>query len=608
MAFLLGCENISLEYPTKPVFSSVTLGIDEGARIGIVGRNGDGKSSLLKLLAGRIQPDDGRITHRGEPDIGFLAQADDLDDAQTVADAVVGDTPEYVWASDPRIREIIEGLLTEIDWNGPIGTLSGGQRRKVDLARILVHEYDILLLDEPTNHLDIATIAWLADHLRHRWKPKCGALLVVTHDRWFLDEVCLDMWEVHDGQVEPFEGGYSAYVLQRVAREEAAEKAERKRRNTMRRELAWLSRGARARSSKPKFHLDTARELIADEPPIRMSLELKRSAISYMGKKVIDLEDVTVRFDDRTVLDDITWRIGPGDRYGILGANGVGKTTLLQVAEGLLAPTSGRVRIGQTVRFAHLTQRLDELEQHSDERVRDVLARYKTTYEIDGREVGPSKMLEHLGFQKAHLSSFVSDLSGGQKRRLQLMLILLDKPNVLLLDEPGNDLDTDMLVALETLLDTWPGTLLLVTHDRYLMERVCDDEFALIDGKIRHVPQGVDGYLKMLQQRQQDTTPIPDGTGRSAQTDADESTRPADSPTLSQTEIRALKKQVLSTERKLSTQREKLEGVRAQMQQADPTDYVALGDFEAQAAAIQDRIDELEDLWLELSEKLQGNS
>lgn len=632
MAFLLGCENISLEYPTKKVFDSITVSIDDGARIGIVGRNGDGKSSLIRLLAGRIQPDEGRITHRGNPDIGLLAQADELDGNSTVKEAVLGDTPEYVWASDAHIRSILDGLLGDIDLDLRIDTLSGGQRRKVDLARVLIGKHDILLLDEPTNHLDIGTIAWLADHLKHRWKQKCGALLVVTHDRWFLDEVCLDMWEVHDGGVEPFEGGYSAYILQRVQRDEAAEKAERKRRNLMRRELAWLSRGARARSSKPKFHLEAARDIIADEPPMRMPLELKRSAMSRMGKKVIDFEDVTMRYGDKTILDDVTWRIGPGDRYGILGTNGAGKTTLLNLAQGKLQPTQGRVRIGQTVKFAHLSQRLDELEEHHDERVRDILAQYKTTYEIDGREVGPAKMLEHLGFGKRHLSSRVDDLSGGQKRRLMLMLILLDKPNVLLLDEPGNDLDTDMLVILENLLDTWPGTLLLVTHDRYLMERVCDNEFALIDGKIRHVPGGVDEYLKLVSSHHdahargigapaakaknasgsdKETGPICDSTA-SAEETGDETITPdaakvsCSKPTnLSQSEIRALKKQLHSTERKLATQREKLAQTHEQMSEADPTDYVALGDFEKTIGEIQSRIDEMEDSWLELAEKLQ---
>ena len=611
MAFLFGCENVTLEYPSRKVLDQVTLGIDEGARIGIVGRNGDGKSSLLALLAGRKEPDAGRITHRGDPRIGLLTQADELDDDQTVLHTVLGDTPEYQWAGDARTRDIIIGLLHDVPRDSVIGALSGGQRRKVDLARVLIGDHDLLLLDEPTNHLDIATISWLANHLKSRWRAREGALLIVTHDRWFLDEVCTSMWEVHDGKVEPFEGGYSAYVLQRVEREEAAMRAERKRRNMMRRELAWLSRGARARATKPKFHVATARALIADEPPLRVPLELKRSAISRMGKKVIDLEDVTVHLDGRPILDDLTWRIGPGDRFGIIGANGAGKTTLLKTVRGLLTPDSGRVRIGQTVRFATLSQRLEELEVHRDERVREVLSHYKTTYEIDGKEVGPSKLLEHLGFETAHLSSYVRDLSGGQKRRLQLMLTLIDKPNVLLLDEPGNDLDTDMLVVLENLLDTWPGTLLLVTHDRYLMERVCDDVFALEGGKVRHMPGGVDQYLAHL--REQETAASGEekpGTGsRSPSQPSRSQTEPdvADAATpasLSQAELRAVKKQIASTERKIATQYGKLEEARAEMASVDPTDYLALSACEEKAAEIQARIDELEALWLELSERV----
>jgi len=500
VAYLLGCENVHLEYPTKKVFDSVTLGIDEGDRVGIVGGNGDGKSTLLFLLAGSVAPDEGRIMRRRGTTVRVLQQADALDPDATVATVVVGDVPEYTWASDARIRGIIRGLIADIGWESRIGELSGGQRRRVDLARVLVGDCDVLMLDEPTNHLDIHTIAWLAEHLKTRWPKKSGALLIVTHDRWFLDEVCLDMWDVHDRQVEQFDGGYSAYVLQRVEREEAAQTAAQKRRNLMRKELAWLSRGARARSTKPKFHVEAARALIADEPPVRNSLELRRTAVSRLGKQVVDLVGVSQCFGAVTVLDDVTWLIGPGDRFGILGENGSGKTTLLNVIRGSLEPTSGRVRIGKTVKFAVLSQHLDELNELSGLRMREVLARYKTRYEFDGKELTPAQLLERLGFGSAQLSAFVGDLSGGEKRRLQLMLILLDKPNLLILDEPDNDLDVDMLAVVESLLDTWPGTLLLITHDRYLMERVTDDQFALIDGKIRHVPGGVDEYLRLVEE------------------------------------------------------------------------------------------------------------
>jgi ATPase subunit of ABC transporter with duplicated ATPase domains len=599
-----------LEFPTKKVFDSVTLGIGKGDRIGIVGGNGDGKSSLLSLLAGSLEPDGGRVMRRGATTIGTLEQTDALDQEATVAQSIVGDAPEYTWASDARIRNILRGLIADISWDGRIGDLSGGQRRRVDLARVLVGDFDVLMLDEPTNHLDVHAIAWLAEHLKHRWPKKSGALLVVTHDRWFLDEVCLRMWDVHDGQVEQFEGGYSAYVLQRVERAEAAQTAEQKRKNLMRKELAWLSRGPRARSTKPKFHVEAARALIADEPPVRNSLELKRSAISRLGKQVVDLVDVTERFGDRTVIDDVTWLIGPGDRFGILGENGSGKTTLLNVIQGSLGPTSGHVKIGKSVKFAVLSQHLDELNELGSCRVREVLSRYKTRYEIDGKEMTPAQLLERLGFEAVQLSTPVSDLSGGQKRRLQLMLILLDKPNVLILDEPDNDLDIDMLAVVESLLDSWPGTLLLITHDRHLMERVTDDQFALVDGKIRHVPGGVDEYLRLLDERgrlraeAKPEKPQPKGSETGLSSDkSDEAHKPA----LSRAEEYTLKKDLASTERKLETLGRKADAIRAEMKETDPSDYVALLDVQARLQSTEQRISELEDTWMGLSTRLPGS-
>lgn len=607
MAYLLGCESVRLEYPAKKVFDSVTLGVDEGDRIGIVGGNGDGKSSLLSLLAGSVKPDDGRVMRRGGTTIRNLEQTDALDPEATVAHAVVGDAPEYTWASDARIRDILRGLIADIPWDGRIGELSGGQRRRVDLARVLVGDFDVLMLDEPTNHLDVHAIAWLAGHLKNRWPRKSGALLVVTHDRWFLDEVCSGMWEVHHGQVEQFDGGYSAYVLQRVERAEAAQTAEQKRRNLMRKELAWLSRGARARSTKPKFHVEAARALIADEPPLRNTLELKRTAVSRLGKQVVDLVDVTERFGDRTVIDNVTWLIGPGDRLGILGENGSGKTTLLSVIRGSLEPTSGHVKIGKTVKFAFLSQHLDELSVLGSYRVREVLARHKTRVEIDGKEVTLAQLLERLGFEAAQLSSAVSDLSGGEKRRLQLMLILLDKPNVLILDEPDNDLDIEMLAVVESLLDSWPGTLLLITHDRYLMERVTDDQFAIVDGKIRHVPGGVDEYLRLLDERslvQAEAKPEdPEPKRRTACRPngiSDEEPKPA----LSRAEEYRLKKEIASTERKLETLNGKADSIRTELKETDPSDYQALLDVQGRLRGIGRQISDLEDTWVELCEKL----
>ena len=607
MAYLLGCESVHLEYPTKKVFDSVTLGIDEGDRIGVVGGNGDGKSTLLSLLAGSVEPDDGRVLRRGGTTVRMLEQTDALDSNSTVAYAVVGDAAEHTWASDARSRAIIRGLIADVPWEGRIGDLSGGQRRRVDLARVLIEDSDVLLLDEPTNHLDVHAIAWLAAHLKTRWPRRSGALLVVTHDRWFLDEVCSYMWEVHHGQVEQFEGGYSAYVLQRVERAEAARTAEQKRKNIMRKELAWLSRGAQARSTKPKFRIEAANALIANEPPVRNALELKQAAISRLGKQVVDLMDVTERFGDKTVIDHITWHIGPGDRLGILGENGSGKTTLLKVIQGSLEPTSGHVRIGKTVKFAFLSQHVDELNELAGCRVREVLGRYKTRYEIDGKEMTPAQLLERLGFEAAHLSAYVSDLSGGQKRRLQLMLILLDRPNVLILDEPDNDLDIDMLAVVESLLDSWPGTLLLITHDRHLMERVTDDQFALLDGKIRHVPGGVDEYLRLLDARGEVRAEAK--TARAAPKGSAANTSTGDSgeghkPVLPRAEEYRLKKELASTERKLETLAKKADAIRAEMGEADPSDYLALGDVQGRLHAVEQQISDLEDEWMRLSEML----
>ena len=469
MAYLLGCENVQLEYPTARLFDSLTLGVNSGDRIGIVGRNGDGKSTLLKLLAGEASPDDGRVVRTGNVTVGMLAQKDALDDDDTVGHAIVGDRPEYEWAGDARVRAILEHLVSDLDWNAKIGTLSGGQRRRVDLARVLIGDYDVLMMDEPTNHLDIEGIHWLAEHLKTRWRDNEGALLLVTHDRWFLDEVCLNMWEVHDRVVTPFEGGYSAYIMQRVERQRQARVAEAKRKNILRRELAWLARGAPARSTKPRFRVEAAEALIADEPPLRKKVELRRTAMSRLGKKVIHVRDASVELGGKEIIKPLEWNIGAGERIANLGANGAGKTTLLKLIEGKIHPNRGRVEIGKTVKFAVLTQQRSELDELGDDRVREVGNRHKIYVEMaDGKTMSPMQLLEELGFEADQLSCPVRDLSGGQKRRLQLMLILLDRPNVLILDEPGNDLDTDMLAQLETLLDSWPGTLLIVSHDRYL--------------------------------------------------------------------------------------------------------------------------------------------
>ena len=602
MAFLFGCENVHLEYPTKVVFDSLSLGVDDGQHIGVVGRNGDGKSSLLGLFYGSVEPDDGRVIRTSGVRIEMLAQRDTLDDERTIAQNVVGDVPEHVWASDARIRAVIDGLISDLDWEGPVGGLSGGERRRVDLARVLISDADVLLFDEPTNHLDVAAIAWLADHLKRRFHGRSGAFVVVTHDRWFLDEVCDSMWEVHHGKVEPFEGGYSAYVMQRVERERQAAAAERKRQNLMRRELAWLSRGARARSTKPKFHVKAARELIATEPPIRDTVELKRAAIQRLGKKCVDVEGVTFGYGDEPVLRDVTWRIGPGDRYGLLGVNGAGKSTLLDIVQGVIKPQQGYVSVGKTVKFAFLSQRLTELEELGDERVREVLKRYNTRYVVEGKEITSAQLLERLGFEKGALNAPVNTLSGGQKRRLQLMLILLQSPNVLILDEPSNDLDTDMMVAMENVLDSWPGTLIVVSHDRYLMERVTDDQFALIDGTLRHVPRGVEGYLELLEEaRAAESTA---GKVSAAQGDAADPEEQGGVPALSGAELHKMRKRQTSLEGKMNTMEGKIARAQDAIGEVDPTDYVALQEAQARVDALRDELEALEEEYLEVLEIL----
>lgn len=599
MAHLLGAEHLSLEYPTKTVFDDVSLGIHEGDRIGIVGRNGDGKSSLLGMLAGTVEPDSGRVTLRGGTRVGVLDQSDDLDEALTVAQSVVGDVPEYEWASDARVRDIIQGLLRDIPWDAPISTLSGGQRRRVALAKLLTGEYEILALDEPTNHLDVEAITWLARHIKDRWPKGQGAFLVVTHDRWFLDEVCTTTWEVHDRIVEPFDGGYAAYILQRVERDRQAAAAEARRQNLARKELAWLRRGAPARTSKPKFRIDAANELIANVPEIRDKVQLQSMSMQRLGKQVVDLTDVSVDFGDREVLRDVEWKIAPGERTGILGVNGAGKSTLLSLITGTLEPTSGRVKHGKTVNVRTLTQRMDELEEHMDEPVRVVVGRLRTSYIVNtgskSQELTPSQLLERLGFDSAQLSTPVKDLSGGQQRRLQLLLVLLDQPNVLILDEPTNDLDTDMLAAIEDLLDTWPGTLLVVSHDRYFIERVTDQQYGILDGRLRHLPGGVDEYVRLFEASNQPSNQTSTSRAGSEVTDDD-------SPGLSGAELRAAEKELGAIERKLAKLNDQLKSDRDALADLDQTDYELLAEKMQEINFLEDQMSELDQRWLELAD------
>lgn len=672
----LGLERVSLEFATKTIFRNVTQGVFEGDRIGIVGKNGDGKSTLLKLLEGSMDPDSGRVTRRSGLTFGILSQRDPLDDNVTVRQAALENRQDYEWAADSKSREIVEALLGGINLEAKVGTLSGGQRRRADLARLLLHDWDILALDEPTNHLDVLTIHWLAEHLLHRWQDGQGALLLVTHDRWFLDEVCSSMWEVHDGAIDPFEGGYSAYMMQRVERERQADVREERRRNLARKELAWLSRGARARSTKQKFHVKQARELIADVPPMRDTLELKRMATSRLGKQVVDLIDVTQIFEDssnpagadadivkspfsqpthvgsvtisveesqaaaqsqesqlsqeesslketcaalqktisgRMILDNQTWLIGPGDRFGIVGANGAGKSTLLSIIDGSLRPTKGHVNIGKTVKFAVLSQRLEELEKLGKYKVKEVLSRYKPSYIIDGKEVTPGQLMERLGFKPEQLMTPIADLSGGQKRRMQLLLILLNEPNVLIMDEPGNDLDTDMLAVMEDLLDTWPGTLIVVSHDRYLLERVTDQQFALIDGKIRHLPGGVDEYLNIMEENaranMQESKADFEASSRAVAGDSSD----ADSAEKSNQKYEAklsgkayydATRRVSAIERKLEKLEEEKSEIEQKMASHNPSDFVGLQELNEKLQANQSESSALEEEWLALSEQI----
>lgn len=732
----IGLEHVSLAFATKTIFTDVTQGVFEGDRIGIVGKNGDGKSTLLHLFRGTQEPDSGRVTKRGGLTFGMLDQRDPLDDNATIREAALEGRADYEWASDNTSREIVEALLGGMSLDAKVGSLSGGQRRRADLARLLLKDWDILALDEPTNHLDVVTIHWLAEHLKNRWSKGQGVLLLVTHDRWFLDEVCESMWEVHDGVIEPFEGGYSAYMLQRVERDRQADVRETKRRNLARKELAWLSRGARARSTKQKFHVKAARELIADVPPMRNTVELKQMATSRLGKQVVDLINVTQIFeytqgmaeidpdvaaladsasrvdvvnamyaepqlhgsvevavtdmDDprlvdagvpeaieaaakareaeanapsdierevrrqntggetigsdaldeeaatsaarkvtvsgREILDDVTWLIGPGDRFGIVGANGAGKSTLLKLIDGTLTPTVGHVNIGKTVKFAVLSQRLDELEKLGQYKIKEVLSRYKPSYIVEGKEVTPGQLMERLGFESAQLMTPIRDLSGGQKRRMQLLLILLDEPNVLIMDEPGNDLDTDMLAVMEDLLDTWPGTLIVVSHDRYLLERVTDQQFALIGGKVRHLPGGVQDYLDMVEDLKNGKGLPEDragfaGTGGSSakrgaqgkgsaaeslpQSTSSEGAQDSAEPKLSGKAFHEASKRVNAIERKLAKLEEQKSDLEAQMASHDPSDYEGLNKLNEQLTAVNSESDDLEAEWLELSEQLE---
>jgi ATP-binding cassette subfamily F protein uup len=598
---LVNLKSVDKGYGSRSVLRDVTLGVQAGDRIGIVGRNGDGKSTLLQLIAGLETPDAGAVTRDGDLDMALIGQGDELDPAKTIRDELVGGRADHEWAGDSRFRAVLDGLLGGVQMlrfpdglDTVIGPLSGGERRRIALARLLLDSPDLLLLDEPTNHLDVEGVAWLAGHLAARR----GSLVVITHDRWFLDAVCTSTWEVADGAVHQYDGGYAAYVLARAERDRQEASRNDRRQQLLRKELAWLRRGPPARTSKPKFRIEAANALIADEPEIRDGVELLRFATARLGGKVLDAVDVSVAFGDKVLLRGATWRLGPGDRVALVGVNGSGKTTLVNLLSGELEPTTGEVSRGATVRLAHLSQDTAEIPGHL--RVLESLEEVRgTATTSDGEQMTAGTLCDRFGFRGARARTLVRDLSGGERRRLQLMRLLMEEPNVLLLDEPTNDLDIDTLTALEDLLDGWPGTLIVVSHDRYFVERVCDNVYALAgDGGIRHLPGGIEQYVELRRAAgaataaPPTTAPPPSGTAARAAGPA-------------QAVLRAARKEVQRLERAM----EKLDAREAQLHDdmaASATDHTRLRALNADLAALVAEREALESAWLEASATLEA--
>lgn len=594
MANLLNAEGVSKVFGTRTLLDDVTLGLSSGDVIGVVGRNGDGKSTLLKILTRAVEPDAGRVIHNGSVSIGHLAQFDDWSAHTSVRDAVVGGAPDHVWASDAERRAVVEDLLGEIGMDSPVDELSGGERRRVALVALMLGEHDLLVLDEPTNHLDVEAVAWLAAHL-NALQRKGTAMLVVSHDRWFLDEICTRVWEVHDATVDAYEGGYAAYVLARAERQRNAAVTEQRRQNLVRKELAWLRRGAPARSSKPRYRVEAANALIADVPPPRDRLELQRFATARLGKDVLDLEHVDVTLPDgRVLLDDLTWSIGPGDRIGLVGINGAGKSTLLRLLDATREPTSGRVKRGKTLRLAHLSQDVGEMDPN--ERVLESVERLRReTRLVTGKDATASSLLGDFGFTGNRLTTRVGELSGGERRRLQLLRLLMSEPNVLLLDEPTNDLDIDTLTVVEDYLDSWPGTLVVVSHDRWFLERVTDVTYALMgDGRCVLLPRGVEQYLEHRTAARHSRPP----QGAAA-------TTPATPTGPSTAELRQARKDLARVEQQMKKLDQRIHKIHDEMAKA-ASDYPRLAELGAQLREAEDEKAEREMEWLELAEVVEG--
>ena len=616
MAHRIGLESIRIAVGPRLLLDDVTLGIEDGLRVGVLGPNGAGKSTLLAALAGAREVDGGRVTRAGGTRVAMLRQADDLPGATTVRRAVHGGAPEHEWASDPAVRDIHAGLLADIDPGAEVAALSGGQRRRVALAAVLTSPADVLLLDEPTNHLDVEGVDWLARHLNARFASRrsAGALVVVTHDRWFLDAICTNVWEVvpgvdpgggraqTPGRIETYDGGYAAYVLARAERARQAAVAAAKRENLLRKELAWLRRGAPARTSKPRFRIEAAEALIADVPPPRDAVQLTAMATARLGKKVLDLEGVTVRYPaaggagEREVLRRVTWRLAPGERVGVVGVNGAGKTTLLRLLEGVQEPDEGRVVRGATVRVAALSQSTHELDALADKRVVEAVAMVGEHVRVGGKDLTAAQLVERLGFTRRRAWTRVGEISGGERRRLQLLRLLMTEPNVLLLDEPTNDLDTDTLAAVEDILDSFPGTLVVVSHDRYLLERVTDHQVALPgDGSLRDLPGGVEQYLAM--RREAAATPAaPDGA-RSGKGEGD---APA-------ARRRRAAKELARIERRMDRAAAAVEALHARLEavSADPSRAGELARLGRDLVAARAEHEELETAWLEAAQALE---